>query len=88
MVLYIYKANIDYQDNADKTDFETNYKTTAKNFSNLTINDTVFTLELTYTDFKTFINGTSITWADVRYIVSITNNIAMYEIYLVTNNAL
>lgn len=88
MVQYIYKANIDFQDNADKTDFETNYKTTAKEFSSITVSDTVFTLELTYTNFKALIDGINITWADVRYIIKTTNNILRYELHFITNNPL
>lgn len=88
MVQYIYNANIDFQDNTDKTDFETNYKAIAKEFSYMTINDTVFALELTYTNFKALIDGITITWADVRYIINITDNLLRYELYLVTNNPL
>lgn len=88
MVQYIYNANIDYQDSADKIDFETNYKATAKEFSDMTINDTVFTLELTYTNFKALIDGIIVTWEDVRYIVCTTNNMTRYELRFVTNNSL
>ena len=88
MVQYIYKANIDFQDNTDKTDFETNYKTTAKEFSSIIVSDTAFILESTYTNFKALIDGINITWADIRYIIKITNNLIRYELHLITNNPL
>lgn len=88
MVQYIYKANIDFQDNTDKADFETNYKAITKEFSSITINDIVFTLELTYTNFKVLIDGIAITWEDVRYIIKTTNDLLRYELHLVTNNPL
>lgn len=88
MVQYIYRSEIDYQDITNKTDFETNYKATAKEFSDFIIGDTVFTLILIYTNFKTLIDGINITWADVRYISNTTNDMTEYELYLITNNAL
>lgn len=88
MVWYIYEAYIDYQDNTDRTDFETNYKATAKEFSSMTINDIVFTLELAYIDFKALIDGIDITWADIRYITNTTNGLTIYELHLITNNPL
>lgn len=88
MVQYIYRANIDFQDNTDKADFETNYKTIAKEFSSITISDTVFTLELTYTNFKALIDGINIIWADVRYIIKMINGLKRYELHFITNNSL
>ena len=88
MVQYIYKANIDFQDNTDKTDFETNYKTTAKEFSSMTVSDIAFTLELTYTNFKALIDGITITWADVRYIIKTIDSLKRYELHFITNNPL
>ncbi len=88
MVQYIYKTEIEYQDNTDRIDFETYYKATTKEFSDITIGDTSFILELEYTNFKLLIDGTIITWGDVRYISSITNGNIMYELYFISNSAL
>ena len=88
MFQYVYKTVIDYPDNSDKIDFETYYKATAKGFTEFDIGDNVFILELTYTNFKSLIDGVTITWGDVRYIVNTTNGLTMYELYLITNNAL
>ncbi len=88
MVQYIYKTEIGYQDSTNRIDFETYYKETSKEFSDLLINDTSFILELEYTNFKALIDGTIIKWEDVRYISSITNGNIMYELYLISNSAL
>lgn len=88
MVQYIYNTYIEYQDTVNRTDFETNYKTIAKGFSDIKIGDTTFTLELEYTNFKTLIDGITITWADVRYIEGISDGTTDYELYLITNNPL
>ncbi len=88
MVQYLYNTYIEYQDTSDRTDFETNYKATAKGFSYITIGDTTFTLELGYTNFKTLIDGITITWADVRYIEGISDGTSDYELYLITSSPL
>lgn len=92
MVNYIYRCYIYTQtdgvvgvvpatESANKTDFETNYKSSATEFSDVTIIETSFIKDLSYTDFKAKIDGVTITWADVKYEVYPI----MYEIYLVTD---
>lgn len=68
--MYVYSTII-YKNNADFasaiSDFETNFKATAKPVDEAILTDNVFLIGKTYTDFKSLIAGL-LTWADVRFI--------------------
>jgi hypothetical protein len=49
------------------SNFETNYKSSTIEVSEVEIIDTTFIIELFYDDFKSKVTG-DITWADVKYI--------------------
>ena len=77
MAAYLYKTTI-FKDttnvigapasnDSDKTDFETNFKATAEKVSLVEIAETTFVTYDTYAAFKARIDGTVVTWADVRY---------------------
>jgi hypothetical protein len=93
MVQYIYRAYIYTQpdgvvgvtpsvENANKTDFENNFKSSALEFSDVDIVETSLIKDLSYTDFKAKIDGTTITWGDVRYEVYPIK----YELFVISNN--
>ena len=94
MAEYIYEANI-YKDTtgvigvdvtqntADKTDFETNHKSGCLQVDAITILQTSYRLDKTYTQFDALITG-DITWADVKFI----DDGKTYKLYLITNAAL
>ena len=71
------------QNNLDKTDFETNYKSSCVTVNSLSMAGTTVRLDKTYTQFKALITG-DLTWADVKLIVG-TNR---YEIFLITDSPL
>lgn len=71
------------QNTADKTDFETNRKSTAVVVDSIVILQITFLIDKTYTQFKALITG-DYTWADVRYI----DDGQKYQIYLITNQPL
>ncbi len=78
-------ASIDAtQNNADKTDFESNFKSQAKNIDSLTIAETTFEVNKTYAQFKAIIDGVTITWADVKY----TETEGGYRLYLLRDTLL
>lgn len=78
-------ANIDAaQNNADKVDFETNFKSQAKNIDSLIIAETTFEVNKTYAQFKAIIDGVTITWADVKY----TETDGGYRLYLLRDTLL
>jgi len=66
---------------ANKTDFDTNYKTSTTQVDDLENQETTFLIKLTYSQFKAKIDGTNILWADVK--LEIANN--FYDLYLLTN---
>jgi hypothetical protein len=65
---------------ANKTDFETNYKSSAIGVSSIEIAETTFITDLTYTEFKAKITG-DITWGDVKY-----SENSRYDLYIITNS--
>lgn len=78
-------ANIDAaQNNADKVDFETNFKAQAKQVDSLIIAETTFEVNKTYAQFKAIIDGVTITWADVKY----TETEGGYRLYLLRDTLL
>lgn len=78
-------ASIDIaQNNADKTDFETNFKSQAKQVDSLIIAETTFEVNKTYAQFKAIIDGVTITWADVKY----TETEGGYRLYLLRDTLL
>ena len=55
------------QNNTDKTDFETNFKSQAVKVDEIVPIETVFIISKTYTEFKALIIN-PINWSDVKYI--------------------
>lgn len=55
------------QNNLDKTDFETNYKSSCEDITLVNVAATTFEHDETYTDFKAMITG-DITWSDVKMV--------------------
>lgn len=64
----------------DIIDFENNYQLLANSIDILTVNDTTFIIELSYSDFLTKII-TPLTWSHVKYITKHDR----YELYVLTN---
>ncbi len=78
-------ASIDIaQNDADKTDFETNFKSQAKQVDSLIIAETTFEVNKTYAQFKAIIDGVTIAWADVKY----TETEGGYRLYLLRDTLL
>ena len=87
---YIYTASI-FFDTSDvvgvnptteatnTTDFETNYKASCLNISELDISDKSVVIEKTYTDFKTLV-ATPIDWTDVKLKTEGNH----YDLYLIS----
>lgn len=67
---------------ANVADFETNYKNQAVKIDDIIINQTTFDTVKTYTQFKSLIDGTTITWGDVKF----AKEDKAYDIYLLTNS--
>ena len=77
-IMYLYKTTI-YKETADivgidatqeganKTDFETNFKSQAIAVDDVAIAETTFITDLSYSDFKAIIVS-PIGWADVKYV--------------------
>jgi len=70
------------QENADKTDFEANYKASTLAVDDLELQENVSIIDKTYSEFKVLVDGSVITWADVKLEIG-TN---FYDLYLVTDN--
>ena len=92
MVSYLYMARImldttnsygfnNSAEAANKTDFETNYKSQTVPVSDLENAETTFTIVLTYAEFKAKIDGVNILWSDVKLE---TNDNLWYDLYLLT----
>ena len=73
----IYSLNIT-QNNIDKTDFETNRKSSSQSITEIFISETSFITEESYANFTARIIS-PITWADVKYI----ENSTKYILYLI-----
>lgn len=90
--MYIYKTSIfksstlvigiDPNNVANLSDFETNFKATARKIDELLLSGNSFVIELSYTDFKAKITG-SVLWSDVKYIET-----SKYLLHLLTDNPL
>jgi len=72
------------QELANKTDFDTNYKSGCVQVNDLENMETTFTVLLTYTEFKVKIDGTNIKWTDVKLEID-TNH---YDLYLLTTESI
>ena len=78
-------ASIDaVQNDADKTDFESNFKSQAKNIDTLIIAETTFEVNKTYAEFKSIVDGVTVTWADVKY----TETEGGYRLYILRDTLL
>lgn len=78
-------ASIDAaQNDVDKADFESNFKSQAKNIDSLIIAETTFEVNKTYAEFKAIVDGVTITWADVKY----TETEGGYRLYLLRDTLL
>lgn len=95
MASYLYKAEIFKitgsvigidvtQNNVDKLDFETNFKSQAKKIDSLIIAETTFEVEKTYTELKGLVDGTTITWADIKFVETDEG----YRLYLLRDTLL
>lgn len=69
---------------ANKTDYETNYKSLTVKVTDIVVAETAFIVEKTYTAFKALIDGSTIKWTDVKEKES---DIA-YELHLITDSPL
>ena len=69
--------------NADKQEFENNYKSQAQPVNDLTLAETTFEVEKSYTDFKALLVQLIKTWPDVTY----KENNKKYELNLLINSA-
>jgi hypothetical protein len=69
--------------NANVTDFETNYKDDAVQVTDIQLAETTFIQEKTYSDFKDLISD-PIEWSDVKFIEKQNH----YELNLLSQNAL
>jgi len=69
--------------NADKTDFETNYKSQATMVGDIVIAQTTFMSELSYASFKAKVVS-PLGWVDVKYL----DGIQRYVLNLLTENPL
>jgi hypothetical protein len=78
----VYGINVT-QNNADKADFEANFKASAVPVDQIDIAETAFIVIKTYTDFKALINGTTILWSDVKYLED-----GVYELNLISETEL
>ena len=87
---YVYKNTNDVlgvvpaDEAANALDFETNYKPTAIKVDDITINTTTFETIKTYAQFKALVDGSIITWSDVKYAVEGK----AYDMYLIANSPL
>jgi len=92
--MYLYKSiiyhntdsvtGIDTTQNAlDVSDFETNNKDDAVPVESVTISETTFILDRSYTDFDALI-ADGITWGNVKYV----DDGLRYIMYLISNNPL
>lgn len=92
MVTYLYSHRIwtnttsviganNAQEALDKTDFETNYKSSTLACDDLELMDTTVMITKTYSQFKALITG-DIAWADVKCETG-TN---FYDLYLLTES--
>jgi hypothetical protein len=70
-------------DTVNLTDFSNNYKSSAIQINDLTIQETSFAIEKSYTDFKNLITS-PYDWGDVKYI----ETPRVCSLYLVTSEAL
>jgi len=71
------------QNDLDKTDFQTNYKSSCNEVTEISFAETTARIEKTYTQFKALITG-DLVWSDVK--LSIMNK--KYELYLITQSPL
>lgn len=69
---------------ANKSDFETNYKSSTYPVADLELMDTVFLVDKTYTQFKALVDGQTITWGDVK----LETGTNFYDLYIITDTPL
>jgi hypothetical protein len=69
------------QEASDKSDFETNYKAGCYKVDDLETMATVFLVDKTYAEFKALIDGSVITWGDVK----LETRQNFYDLYLLTD---
>ena len=67
-----------------KDDFEANHAVNALIVTEILLSETTFVILVNYSQFEVYIDGTLVTWADVKYI----DKPDVYELNLVTNNSL
>ena len=78
-------SNLDVTaESANFTDFTTNYQSTAYKVGDLELLSDTFLINKTYSEFKALIDGTTITWADVKW----EDGGWFYDIYLLTDTQL
>lgn len=78
-------GNVDQSaESTNYTDFITNYQPTAYKVGDLELLSDTFEIVKTYSEFKTLIDGTTITWADVKW----EDGGWFIDIYLLTDTQL
>lgn len=68
---------------SDRQDFETNYKVQAQPVDEITLAETTYEVEKSYSDFKSLLTFMIKTWSDVTY----KENNKKYELNLLINSA-
>ena len=76
-------SNVPTNNDSNKSDFETNYKSQAVKVASLTVAETTYILDVDYSTFKSKI-ASPIVWSDIRY----TDTNSSYKLYLVTGTLL
>lgn len=65
----------------NREDFENNHKAVASEVDEVLLSETTFVVWVDYATFEAFIDGETITWADVKYI----NNLIDYQLNLLVD---
>ena len=71
-------------ESANYTDFVTNYQATAYKVGDLELLTDTFLIDKTYAEFKALVDGTTITWTDVKW----EDGGWFLDVYLLTDYAL
>jgi len=92
---YLYKAviykepdkigNMDVTaETANRDDFVNNYLSQTLHVDDLELMSNVFLIEKTYADFKTLVDGSTVTWTNVR----VEDGSWFYDLYILSENPL
>ena len=81
---FVEALSLNGAEDSNRIDFETNFKSQAVKVNDISVAENTFTIEKTYTDFKTLIDGVSLRWSDVKYF----EDSIKYVLNLITTNPL